>query len=169
MVSRLPIAVPPAGDEIAVSFLTRLATLHDMDFDVLWAQVSKPRAKGNSTRRLDGDLLATVANQPRDRLNRAVVELRDPQPDWLALRHEPQRGCRRCDARHPGGPVLRLLPHHAYVCTRHRIWIGPPDQHDHPNQAWRSCPRSSPPSTGTCDCCAASAQPPPTTRCRPGS
>lgn len=27
----------------------------------------------------------------------------------------------------PGGPVTRLLPHHRYVCTRHRYWIGPPD------------------------------------------
>ena len=33
----------------------------------------------------------------------------------------------RCDARHDGGPVTRLLPHHCYVCTRHRYWIGPPD------------------------------------------
>ncbi|ONI90889.1 hypothetical protein ALI22I_10630 [Saccharothrix sp. ALI-22-I] len=132
MVSRLPINVPPAGDEIAVSYLTRLAALHDMGFDTLWAQVSKPRGKGNNTRRLDGDLLATVADQPRTRLARAVVELRDPEPNWLALRHEPQRGCRRCEARHPGGQVLRLLPHHRFVCTRHQVWIGPPDQHDHP-------------------------------------
>src|SRR5262249_40247402 len=35
--------------------------------------------------------------------------------------------CPRCDARHDGGPVTRLLPHHRYVCTRHRYWIGPPD------------------------------------------
>ncbi|MFE2754011.1 hypothetical protein ACFXGA_18635 [Actinosynnema sp. NPDC059335] len=128
----MPITVRPAGDEIAVSYLTRLAALHEIPFDVLWAQVSRPRGNGNNTRRLDGDLLACVADQPRARLDRAVVELRDPEPDWLALRHEPQRGCRRCDARHPGGPVLRLLPHHTYVCTRHRIWIGPPDQTDHP-------------------------------------
>ncbi|MCW2685178.1 MAG: hypothetical protein JWR37_68, partial [Mycobacterium sp.] len=30
-------------------------------------------------------------------------------------------------ARHPGGPVTHLLPHHRYVCTRHRYWVGPPD------------------------------------------
>ncbi|MGO9500165.1 MAG: hypothetical protein ACLPUO_00940 [Streptosporangiaceae bacterium] len=33
----------------------------------------------------------------------------------------------RCDARHDGGPVARLLPRYHYVCTRHRYWIGPPD------------------------------------------
>ncbi len=35
--------------------------------------------------------------------------------------------CPRCDTRHRGGPVTRLLPHHRYVCLRHRCWIGPPD------------------------------------------
>ena len=50
-----------------------------------------------------------------------------PQPDWSALRHEPQHGCPRCDAQHPGGPVLHVFPHHRYVCVRHRVWIGPPD------------------------------------------
>ncbi|WP_236239982.1 hypothetical protein [Streptomyces sp. CC228A] len=43
------------------------------------------------------------------------------------FRHQPQPGCHRCDARHPGGKVTRLLPHHRYVCLRHRTWIGPPD------------------------------------------
>ena len=53
--------------------------------------------------------------------------MRRPGPDWQAWRHQPQPGCPRCDARHDGGPVTRLLPHHRYVCTRHRYWIGPPD------------------------------------------
>jgi hypothetical protein len=132
MVSRLPITTRPAHREIAVSYLTRLATLHDLSVDDLWRQVSRPATKSNPTRRLNGDLLAIVANQPRERLNQAIVELHSPEPDWLALRHEPQRGCRRCNARHPGGPVLQLLGHHDYVCTRHHIWIGPPDQLDHP-------------------------------------
>jgi hypothetical protein len=132
MVSRLPITTRPAHQEIAVSYLARLAALHDLPTDELWQQVSRPKTKGSPTRRLDGDLLATLANQPRARLERAVIELRTPEPDWLALRYEPQRGCRRCDARHPGGTVLHLLDHHHYVCTRHRIWIGPPDQTDHP-------------------------------------
>jgi hypothetical protein len=52
-----------------------------------------------------------------------------PVPGWSALRHQPQPGCPRCDARHPGGAVTHLLPHHRYVCTRHRYWIGPPDIH----------------------------------------
>jgi hypothetical protein len=124
MGSRLPMRIRPARNEIAVSYLNRLATLHEMPFAELWTQVSRPRT---STRRLDPDLFAAVVDQPHTRLARAIIELRDPQPDWLALRHEPQRGCWRCTARHPGGPVLALHAHHQYVCLRHRIWIGPPD------------------------------------------
>lgn len=131
MVSRLPISARPAADEIAVSYLARLATLHDMPFDELWKQASRPRRAHGSTLALDGDRLAHIAGQPRERLNRALIELRGRGTDWLARRHQPQRGCRRCNARHPGGLVWQLLPHHRYVCTRHRIWIGP-DQFDHP-------------------------------------
>ncbi|MFH8349674.1 hypothetical protein [Streptomyces sp. NPDC018045] len=47
------------------------------------------------------------------------------------FRHQPQTGCHLCDASHPGGKVVRLLPHHTYVCLRHGTWIGPPDI-DHP-------------------------------------
>ncbi|WP_214367035.1 TniQ family protein [Pseudonocardia sp. H11422] len=130
MVSRLPIRIRPAPDEIAVSYLARLAALHGLPLNELWSQVS--RSITQKCPRLDGDLLAAVANQPRDRLERALIELRDSELDWLALRHEPQRGCPRCDAGHPGGPVLHLFGHHHYVCVRHRTWIGPPDQLDHP-------------------------------------
>jgi hypothetical protein len=116
MPSRLPIRIRPAADEIAVSYLNRLATLHEIPFPELWPQVSRPR--NGVTRRLDADLLAAVADQPRERLARAVIELRAPEPDWLAVRHEPQRGCWRCNAAHPGGrvapatgpPPLRLHP-----------------------------------------------------------
>ncbi|WP_253772583.1 hypothetical protein [Goodfellowiella coeruleoviolacea] len=137
MVSRLPITIRPAHQEIAVSYLAWLAALHDMSVEDLWQQASRPKAKGSPTRRLDGDLLAT---QPRHRLERAIVEPRTPKPDWLALRHQPQRGCRRCDARHPGGPVLHLLGHRTYVCTRHQVWIGPPDQVDHPQPSLAGLP-----------------------------
>ena len=126
MRSRLPIRIRPARDEIAVSYLNRLAVLHEMPFAELWTQVSRPRPR-STTRRLDPDLFATVVDQPSARLARAIIELRDPQPDWLALRHEPQHGCWRCTASHPGGPVLALHGHHHYVCLRHRAWIGPPD------------------------------------------
>ena len=71
--------------------------------------------------------LAVVTGRPARHLGLALPELRDPAPDWTAWRHQSQPGCRRCDARHGGGPVQRLLPHHHYVCTRHRYWIGPPD------------------------------------------
>lgn len=140
MVSRLPITIRPAHREIAVSYLARLAALHEMPVNELWQQVSRPKTTSNLTRRLDGDLLATVANQPRHRLARAIIELRTPEPDWLALRHEPQRGCWRCNARHSGGTVLQLFGHHHYLCTRHRVWIGPPDQADHPQPSLDKLP-----------------------------
>jgi TniQ len=132
MHSRLPIAIPPAHHEIAASYVARLATLHGMPCTELWHQVSRPRTPGSTSRTIAGDLLAAVTGLPESRLAYAVVELCQPEPDWLAYRHEPQRGCPRCTARHLGGPVLQLLPHHRYVCTRHRIWIGPPDVLDHP-------------------------------------
>ncbi|UAK36158.1 MULTISPECIES: hypothetical protein [Nocardia] len=125
MGSRLPIRIRPATNEIAVSYLTRLATLHQMPLPELWTQVSRAR-DGTSTRRLDPDRYAAVVDQPRHRLARAIIELHDPEPDWLALRHEPQHGCHRCAATHPG-PPLQLLGHHHMLCLRHRIWIGPPD------------------------------------------
>ncbi|MET0993629.1 MAG: hypothetical protein ABWY20_05905 [Mycobacterium sp.] len=102
MPSRLPILMRPAADEIAVSYLNRLATLHEIPFLELWPQVSRPR--NGVTRPLDADLLAAVADQPRERLAHAVIELRAPEPDWLAVRHEPQRGCWRCNAHTQAGP-----------------------------------------------------------------
>jgi hypothetical protein len=60
-----------------------------------------------------------------------MPELRDPPPDREMFRHQPQTGCHLCDARHPGGPVVWLLPRHAYVCLRHSTWLGLPDIH-HP-------------------------------------
>jgi hypothetical protein len=120
MRSRLPIRIRPASNEIAVSYLNRLAVLHEMPFAELWTQVSRPRTR-SSARRLDPHLFAAVVDQPSARLARAIIELRDPEPDWLALRHEPQRGCWRCTAMHPGGPVLALHGQHHYVCLRHRV------------------------------------------------
>ncbi|WP_436498169.1 hypothetical protein [Actinokineospora sp. HUAS TT18] len=111
-----------------------------MPFVDLWDQVSGRRRAYGQGRALNADRLAAVAGQPRDRLARALIELRVPRPDWLALRHEPQRGCHRCNARHPGGPVLQLLGHHNYLCTRHSVWIGPPDQTDHPQPALDELP-----------------------------
>lgn len=140
MVSRLPITTRPAHREIAVSYLARLAALHDMPFDELWKQASRSDRSTGTRRTLDGDLLATISRQSRTRLNHAIIELLAPEPDWLALRHEPQPGCRRCTARHPGGPVLQLLGHHDYVCTRHHIWIGPPDHPDDPQPSLEQLP-----------------------------
>lgn len=110
MTSRLPITVRPACNELAVSYLTRLAALHNMPFAELREQVSGLRRGYGKGKAVKADLLATVAGQPRERLESSIIELRVPRPDWKALRHEPQRGCWRCNARHPGGPVIQLLP-----------------------------------------------------------
>jgi len=123
---RLPVAVPPARHETVASYLARLASLHGLDPGELWHQVSSPRP-GTRRRDVYPGRLAAITGRPAVHLARALPELRHPGPDWQAWRHQPQPGCPRCDARHDGGPVTRLLPHHRYVCTRHQYWIGPPD------------------------------------------
>lgn len=92
--------------------------LHGMPFDELWQQVSRPRVATSPSRFITMDLLAAVTGLPETLLTHAVIELRRPEPDWLAHRHEAQRGCPRCTARHPGGPVLQLLGHHPWLPHR---------------------------------------------------
>lgn len=123
---RLPIAVPPAHHETTASYLRRLANVHGLSGDELWEQVTVPRPTP-SRRTVDPDRLAALTGRPPRDLAGALLELREPAPNWSMLRHAPQIGCPRCDARHLGGPVFRLFPHHRYVCARHRHWIGPPD------------------------------------------
>jgi hypothetical protein len=125
VLSRLPIGVGPASQETVASYLARLATLHGLPLRDLWEPISNPRP-GGGRRDVLVDRLAAVTGRQREHLTWALPELH-PAPDWSALRHQPQPGCPRCDARHPGGPVTHLLAHHRYVCTRHRYWIGPPD------------------------------------------
>jgi hypothetical protein len=125
VLSRLPIAVAPAQQETVASYLTRLANLHGLPLRELWEPISVPRP-GSRRRDVLADRLAAVTGHRREHLVRALPELH-PAPGWSALRHQPQPGCPRCDARHLGGPVTHLLPHHRYVCTRHRYWVGPPD------------------------------------------
>jgi TniQ protein len=124
--SRLPIPVPPARHETLASYLTRLAALHGLHPRELWGPVGSPQP-GMTLRTVLVDRLAAVTGRPSAQLARALPELRDPPPDWTAWRHQPQPRCprcdARCDARHDGGPVQRLLPQ----CTRHQYWIGPPD------------------------------------------
>jgi hypothetical protein len=122
----LPITVPPARHETVASYLARLACLHGVDGDELWRQVSVP-APTPTRRKVDPQMLSALTGRPPGHLAGALLELRDPPPSWEAFRHNPQIGCPRCDARHIGGPVFRIFPHHRYVCTRHRYWIGPPD------------------------------------------
>lgn len=123
---RLPIPVPPARHETLASYLARLANLHGMAPRELWEPISAPRS-GTMRRDVLVDRLAVLTGRAPSHLAGALPELRDPPPDWAAWRHQPQPGCPRCDARHDGGAVTRLLPHHRYACTRHRYWIGPPD------------------------------------------
>lgn len=126
MLAPLPIPAGPAQNETLASYLARLAGMHTMPVRELWDQLSIPRP-GGRRRVVLADRLAVVADRPVGHLGWALPELRDPAPDWALFRHQPQPGCPRCDARHDGGPVLRLLPHHHYVCTRHDYWVGPPD------------------------------------------
>lgn len=127
LLRRLPDPVPPARHEIPVSYIRRLANLHGLDVSDLWVQVTEREKSGGMRRAVVPERLAALTGRSVHALAGAMPELRDPQPDWRMFRHTPQTGCHRCDARHPGGVVLRLLPHHRYVCLRHRTWIGPPD------------------------------------------
>ena len=124
--SRLPIAVAPARHETVASYLARLAALHGLHPRELWEPISRPRP-GTGRLEVIPERLAAITGRPRGQLAEALPELRDPPPDWTAWRHQSQPRCPRCDARHDGGPVARVLPHHRYVCTPHRHWIGPPD------------------------------------------
>ena len=124
---RLPVTARPARHEALASYLRRLATLNSLDGDDLWRRVTTS-ASGSRLRRSPAvPAVAALAGREPAALAAAIPELRDPPPDWESLRHAPQAGCPRCDAGHPGGQVLRLLPHHEYACTRHQYWIGPPD------------------------------------------
>lgn len=123
---RLPIPAAPARHETVASYLARLARLHGMHPRDLWEPISSPRP-GTNRRTMHVDALAAATGRPVRHLMMALPELRDPAPDWAAWRHQSQPGCPRCDARHEAGPPQRLLPHHRYVCTRHRYWIGPLD------------------------------------------
>jgi len=124
--ARLPVPAPPARHETVASYLTRLGRMHNTPARELWEPVSTPLS-GTNRRQVQIEGLAQLTGRPARQLMFALPELRDPAPTWAAWRHEPQRRCPRCDARHDGGPVQRLLPHHRYVCTQHRYWIGPPD------------------------------------------
>jgi hypothetical protein len=124
--ARLPIAVAPARQETVASYIARLAALHGLHPREIWEQVSTRRA-GTARREVVTDHLAAMTGRPAQHLRLAMPQLRDPAPDWAAWRHQSQPGCPRCDARHDGGLVTRLLPQHRYVCTRHSYWIGPPD------------------------------------------
>ncbi|WP_149179442.1 TniQ family protein [Streptomyces sp. TRM49041] len=127
LLRRLPDPVPPARHEIPVSYIRRLANLHGLDVSDLWVQVTQREKSGGMRRVVVPERLVALTGRSVHALAGAMPELRNPQPDWRMFRHTPQTGCRRCDARHPGGVVLRLLPHHRYVCLRHHTWIGPPD------------------------------------------
>ena len=126
MPARLPIPAAPARYETVASYMNRLSALHGMPARELWEPIST-RRPGSNRRDVVAERLAALVGRRRDHLARALPELRHPAPDWEAWRHQPQPSCPRCDARHHGGPVQRLLPHQHYVCTRHRYWIGPPD------------------------------------------
>ena len=127
MTAPLVFPVPPAQYELASSYIRRLATLHGIEPGDLWLKATSPIAPGDRRRTLDPARMAVLTGRPVEYLAGALPQLRASEPDWRVFRHRPQTGCVRCDARHPGGRILRVLPHHRYVCLRHNHWIGPPD------------------------------------------
>lgn len=109
------------------SYVSRLATLHGLDTHALWFAVIRSEPPGAARRVPIPERLAALTGRGVHALAGALPELRDPPPDWAMFRHATQVGGHLCDARHRGGRVVRLLPHHTYVCLRHNTWIGPPD------------------------------------------
>ncbi|TXS67293.1 hypothetical protein [Streptomyces sp. sk2.1] len=127
LLPRLPDPVPPAQHEIAASYIGRLARLHGLDINVLWRCVTEREASGGMRRVIVPERLAAITGRTIHSLAGALPELRMPQPDWAMYRHQPQSGCHHCNAKHLGGEVTRILPHHRYVCARHRLWLCPSD------------------------------------------
>ena len=152
---RLPIAVAPAQQETVASYLARLTSLHGLPLRELWEPISVPRPR---SRRRDvlADRLAAVTGHHREHLIRALPELH-PTPDWSALRHQPQPGCTRCDARHPGRTTATSAPATATGSGRRTSISGP--------LPCAASTISSVRSDTTCVCCAATARPRLTTLC----
>lgn len=118
--------LPPAHGEVLTSYVGRLVAVHGLPEAVLWNHLCVADRRGQR-RRITLDRLTVATGHPSGNLVRALPELRDPPPEWPALRHLPQRACPRCTARHRGGPVRRLFAHCQYLCARHGYWIGVPD------------------------------------------
>jgi hypothetical protein len=123
----LPDPVPPAQNELVVSYVTRLATLHGINVNTLWTRATVREASGGVRRQVVPEYLAALTGRTPSELAGALPELHGKPFGLDCYRPKPQAGCHRCDAKHPGGRITRLLPHHTYVCLRHRTWIGPPD------------------------------------------
>ncbi|MFJ4906035.1 TniQ family protein [Streptomyces sp. NPDC093249] len=131
LMRRLPDPVPPAQHEIAASYIARLARLHGLDINALWRCVTEREASGGIRRVVVPERLAAITGRTVHALAHALPELRTPQPNWAMFRHQPQPGCPHCNAKHPGGEVIRIMPHHRYVCTQHRLWLCPSDADAH--------------------------------------
>ncbi|WP_121830388.1 TniQ family protein [Streptomyces sp. S1] len=131
LLRRLPDPVPPARHEITASYISRLARLHGLDINALWRCVTEREVSGGMRRVVVPERLAAITGRTVNVLAGALPELRTPQPDWAMFRHQPQPGCPHCNAKHPGGEVIRIMPHHRYVCTRHRLWLCPSDADRH--------------------------------------
>ena len=141
---------PRAQQETVASYLTRLATLHGLPLRELWQPISVPRP-GGRRRALLADRLAAVTGHPRRTWSARCPSCgsRHRTGRRCAISPSPAAPLRRTTPRRPGA---HLLPHHRYVCTRHRFWIGPPDLLDRPCPSLDDCPRLSQPSAGTCGC-----------------
>ena len=146
---RLPIPVPPARHETVASYVTRLATLHGLRLRRAVGTGQHPRSPGTHRRhrrRSTGSPRSPAAPHPQ--LARALPELRDPAPDWLAFRHAPATRLPPLHARHRGGrSCCDCCRTTATSAPATGYWIGPPDVATPPRPTRPPCPRSSQRST----------------------
>ncbi len=125
---RLPVQVPPAHWEVIDSYLDRLAELNHLRPDLLRGHLTVVQREPAYRRVLVVDRLAAVTGYRIDQLAWAIPDLRQPAPNYFLFNSEPMPACPHCTSRHRGGPVLRLIPHHRHICTRHGYWVGLPNQ-----------------------------------------
>ncbi|MGW7095485.1 hypothetical protein [Streptomyces sp. NPDC054874] len=86
LIRTLPDPVPPARHEIPPSYIGRLATLHGLDINGLWLQVTQPAYPGAGRRVVVPERLAALTGRTVHALAGAMPELRDPAPNWKSAR-----------------------------------------------------------------------------------
>jgi TniQ len=127
LVRRLPVTSPPAPYETVASYLRRLERINHLRRDVLPETVTasrRPPQRELSGDAIDIERLSTLSGFPADILRHAIPSLRRPQPPRRLFHRYARPACPGCAGRRQRGQVRCLLPSYAYVCVRHRTWIG---------------------------------------------